>query len=382
MYLLTTPVGYVLTDENFTIINSYTLANASEVAAEYFSIEKGNMTSNLEMILKRIGKQKVNVVNKPLFELLNSKGYHVSLVTSPEVLSRVKLIQEKISKERFAVKEDYYSYLKDVATELTRMKVREEQQTRDKLAIQVIETINDLDKSANLLVGRLSEWYGLYFPELYKIINDNELFVKILSEVCLKKELDEGSLTKFNLPKEKIKKIIDASKHSIGAELEEEDVLKIKNLAKTIREVYERRRDAEKYLEQLMKEIAPNLYAIAGATIGARLIAKAGGLKRLSELPASTIQVLGAERALFKHLKFGAKPPKHGILFQHPLVHSSPKWNRGKVARLLANKIALAARLDFYGQREMSETLKKEVEEKAEAIKKLPPKSKKKVKKK
>jgi nucleolar protein 56 len=132
-----------------------------------------------------------------------------------------------------------------------------------------------------------------------------------------------------------------------------------------------------------MKEIAPNLESIAGATIGARLIAKSGGLKELANLPASTIQVLGAEKALFKHLKYGTKPPKHGILFQHPLVHSAPKWQRGKIARLLANKISIAARADYFSQKDIRDILRRDIDKRVEMIKKLyaePPKIKKKKK--
>jgi nucleolar protein 56 len=97
-----------------------------------------------------------------------------------------------------------------------------------------------------------------------------------------------------------------------------------------------------------MNKIAPNITMTAGATIGARLIARAGGLERMARLPASTIQVLGAEKALFRAIRTGSRPPKHGILFQHEAVHMAPKWQRGKIARTLANKIAIAARIDFY----------------------------------
>jgi nucleolar protein 56 len=97
-----------------------------------------------------------------------------------------------------------------------------------------------------------------------------------------------------------------------------------------------------------MEHVAPNIKDILGSTIGARMIAKVGGLDKLAVLPASTIQVLGAEKALFRALKTGTRPPKHGILFQHSLVHSSPRWQRGKIARVLATKVALAARVDAY----------------------------------
>ena len=121
-----------------------------------------------------------------------------------------------------------------------------------------------------------------------------------------------------------------------------------------------------KHVERTMENIAPNLSTIAGQTIAARLIARAGGLQRLAMLPASTIQILGAEKALFRALKTGTRPPKHGIIFQHQAVHSAPKWQRGKVARSLANKIAIAARIDaFRGTKEqqLQKTFERRLEE-------------------
>jgi nucleolar protein 56 len=105
----------------------------------------------------------------------------------------------------------------------------------------------------------------------------------------------------------------------------------------------------EDHIESQMKIIAPNVAAILGTAVGARLLAKAGSIKKMATLPASTIQVLGAEKALFRALKTGTQPPKHGILFQHPIVHAAPRWQRGKMARAIASKAAIAARVDVYG---------------------------------
>ena len=125
-----------------------------------------------------------------------------------------------------------------------------------------------------------------------------------------------------------------------------------------------------------MKKIAPNITAIAGPTIGARLLAKAGGLEKLARLPASTIQVLGAEKALFRALRKGTKPPKHGILFQHPWVHGTPRWQRGKIARVIAAKLALAARIDLY-RGELVKELVEKLKERIKEIKKKYPRPKK-----
>ena len=106
----------------------------------------------------------------------------------------------------------------------------------------------------------------------------------------------------------------------------------------------------EDHIDASMEDVAPNVKGLLTASVGARLISKAGSLRRLASLSASTIQILGAEKALFRTLKTGSDPPKHGILFQHPIIHSAPKWQRGKMARAIAAKTAIAARLDVYGQ--------------------------------
>ena len=99
-----------------------------------------------------------------------------------------------------------------------------------------------------------------------------------------------------------------------------------------------------------MEEMAPNIRAVAGALLGARMISLAGGLQNLAMRPASTIQVLGAEKALFRSLKTGARPPKHGLIFQHTLLHDAKRWQRGKIARVIAGKLAIAARADAFGE--------------------------------
>nr|3GQU_A Chain A, Nop5p Protein [Pyrococcus horikoshii]3GQX_A Chain A, NOP5P PROTEIN [Pyrococcus horikoshii]3GQX_B Chain B, NOP5P PROTEIN [Pyrococcus horikoshii] len=125
----------------------------------------------------------------------------------------------------------------------------------------------------------------------------------------------------------------------------------------------------EDYIDKAMDDVAPNLKALVGAKLGARLISLAGGLKELAMLPSSTIQVLGAEKALFRHLRTGAKPPKHGVIYQYPAINRSPWWQRGKIARALAGKLAIAARVDYFSGEYIAEELKKELEARIKEIK-------------
>ncbi len=170
------------------------------------------------------------------------------------------------------------------------------------------------------------------------------------------------------IPAAKAEQIARIAKASMGADLTEADLTQIQNLCKDIISLYELRETLEKYLDETMEEVAPNVKALTGSLLGARLIALAGGLTNLAKRPASTIQVLGAEKALFRSLKTGTRPPKHGIIFQHTYLHEAKRWHRGKIARAFAGKLAIAARIDAFGSGQVSENLKASLEKRIEEI--------------
>jgi nucleolar protein 56 len=175
-------------------------------------------------------------------------------------------------------------------------------------------------------------------------------------------------LEKEGLPESKAEQIAKSAQTSMGADLAEVDLAQIQALGRTVLNLYELRQRLEDYIDSAMEEVAPNIKALTGALLGARLIALAGGLTNLAKMPASTLQVLGAEKALFRSLKTGTKPPKHGIIFQHAFLHEAKKWQRGKIARALAGKLAIAARTDAFGGRYIGEELKDDLEKRVEEI--------------
>ncbi len=210
----------------------------------------------------------------------------------------------------------------------------------DELIIQAVSSMQELDKSASMLSKRLREWHGLRNPELASVITDNARFVKEVLE--------------------------DSGKSEMGAELSAEDQAEIKELAEEVVKLLLLRAKTEKYLEKRMKEVCPNILAVAGAAIGAKLLMSAGSLRRLAMLPASTVQLLGAESAMFKFLrKKSKKMPRFGILHEHKLIASSPEKEKGKAARLLADKITIAARVDYFKGKFIGDKLLKEIERKA-----------------
>jgi len=151
---------------------------------------------------------------------------------------------------------------------------------------------------------------------------------------------------------------------SMGADLPNPDLKPIISLAKEISSLFNLRIEQEKYLKSIMEKACPSMLAITGTTIGAKLICQAGSIKRLVEFPASTIQLLGAEKALFRHLKMKSKSPKYGFLHEHPLISKNRRELHGKIARTLADKISIAIKVDYFKGKFIGDKLKKEIEEK------------------
>ncbi|NAZ27442.1 MAG: C/D box methylation guide ribonucleoprotein complex aNOP56 subunit, partial [Thermogladius sp.] len=255
--------------------------------------------------------------------------------------------------------------------ELTRRKLRKEAQKRDLLAVQAIRAIDDIDKTINLYVSRLREWYSIHFPELDELVKDHHDYALIVRELGDRSNITLEKLKKLGLSEELATKIAEVANKSIGADLSDFDMEYIKTLASIILDLYELRETLGDYIDAVMKEVAPNVTALVGSKLGARLLSLAGSLESLAKHPASTIQVLGAEKALFRALRTGGKPPKHGVIFQYPAIHKSPRWQRGKIARALASKLAIAAKIDYYSGRFIGDKLVKELEERIDEIKKL-----------
>ncbi|WP_423792755.1 hypothetical protein ACPB8Q_00715 [Methanocaldococcus indicus] len=311
-------------------------------------------------------------------EILSSEPFNIGIFLRDNLFN--------IGKELgyFKDYDDFKSKMHNWNLELTKKLIKIYSERRDKIIIQVSEAISDLDKVLNLLSERLREWYSLYFPELDDLVENHDVYVKLVSELKERKNFDKEILKNY-IPEKLAKKVEKSAKESMGAEFESYDLDVVSNFSKDIAHLYQIRKELYNYLDKLMSEEAPNLKKLAGTTLGAKLICLAGGLEKLSKMPASTIQVLGAEKALFAHLRKGTPSPKHGVIYNHPLIYNSPKWQRGKIARALACKLAIAARADFdkdYIADELYEKLMKRVEEIKRKYPKPPKKKKKKESKK
>lgn len=228
---------------------------------------------------------------------------------------------------------------------LTKQRVKEST-TQDNLIIQAISNIKELDRVNNTLIKRLREWFELYLPEFSKSIQNQEKFAQLVQEKSRTQLLKQLKLTEDQ---------------TMGHPLTKVDVDQILALAKQATNLYQLKQKHEQYLEKIMKKLCPNILELSGITIGANLIELAGSLKRLAMLPSSTVQLLGAEKALFRHLRTGAKSPKYGIIHEHPLIQKAKE--KGKAARALADKLSLASRLDYFKGEFKAKQMKKELEE-------------------
>lgn len=228
---------------------------------------------------------------------------------------------------------------------LSRHKLKFSPDKVDTMIIQAIALLDDLDKELNTYAMRVKEWYGWHFPEMAKIINDNVAYSRVILKMGFRSNAANADLAEV-LPEEIETAIKAAAEVSMGTEITQEDLDNIHSLAEQVVEFTEYRQQLSGYLATRMQAIAPNLTTLVGELVGARLIAHAGSLINLAKSPASTIQILGAEKALFRALKTKHDTPKYGLIYHASLVGQATGKNKGKIARMLATKTALGLRVD------------------------------------
>ncbi|XP_052902259.1 nucleolar protein 56 [Anopheles moucheti] len=233
----------------------------------------------------------------------------------------------------------------------SRCKVKFNVHRSDNMIIQSIALLDQLDKDVNTFSMRIREWYSYHFPELSKIVSDNYLFAKVAHFIKDRKSLTDASLAGLEeivMDSEKAQAILDASRMSMGMDISVIDLLNIEMFAKRVIKLSDYRQQLSGYLHSKMNSVAPNLQALIGDQVGARLISKAGSLTNLAKFPASTVQILGAEKALFRALKTKSNTPKYGLLFNSSFIGRANAKNKGRISRFLANKCTIASRIDCF----------------------------------
>lgn len=231
---------------------------------------------------------------------------------------------------------------------LSRHKVKFSPDKVDTMIIHAIGLLDDLDKELNTYAMRTKEWYGWHFPEMAKIINDNHAYARVILEMGMRTSAHSADLSGI-LPEEIETAVKAAAEVSMGTEITSEDLENIRALAEQVVDFTLYRQQLSSYLSARMQAIAPNLTALVGELVGARLIAHAGSLTNLAKSAGSTIQILGAEKALFRALKTKHDTPKYGLIYHASLIGQATGRNKGKVARMLAHRAALSLRVDSLG---------------------------------
>jgi len=367
--------GILAFNKESEIIESVLFPKKPQKAAKILAkIEAGKFVDELSQLIDKLAKNGFDTFVFESPELANAvrEKLNVNVEVAKPFKAR-EMLRSNI--EKFAVKTGFVkdtieleTWMRDVALEITKLRVKGAVEKRDLIITQAIQTIDDLDKTINLFMSRVREWYGMHFPELDRLLDKHETYARLVFKLGNKDNFTDERLEKEDVPKSKAEKITKSAETSMGADLSETDITQIQTLCKNVLELYQLRQTLESYLDTTMEDVTPNIKAIAGSLLGARLIALAGGLINLAKMPSSTIQVLGAEKALFRSLKTGTRPPKHGIIFQHTLLHEAKKWQRGKIARAMAGKLAIAARADAFGSRYIGEELKADLEKRIEEI--------------
>ncbi|KAH0766751.1 hypothetical protein KY285_002622 [Solanum tuberosum] len=345
------------------------------------AVSEGQMTEELQNFLER-SLPKVKEGKKAKFSLGLAEpklGSHIHEVTKIpcqsnefvlEILRGVRLHFEKfienlkhgdLEKAQLGLSHSY-----------SRAKVKFNVNRVDNMVTQAIVLLDTLDKDINTFSMRVREWYSWHFPELVKIVNDNYLYAKVAKFVDDKSQLSEdkiSALTEIVGDEDKAKEIVEAAKASMGQDLSPVDLINVKLFAQRVMDLVEYRKNLYDYLVAKMHDIAPNLAALIGEVVGARLISHAGSLTNLAKCPSSTLQILGAEKALFRALKTKGNTPKYGLIFHSSFIGRASARNKGRMARYLANKCSIASRLDCFLDKSTTtfgEKLREQVEERLE----------------
>ncbi|KAK2872447.1 hypothetical protein QQF64_017940 [Cirrhinus molitorella] len=235
----------------------------------------------------------------------------------------------------------------------SRAKVKFNVNRADNMIIQSIALLDQLDKDINTFSMRVREWYGYHFPELIKIVSENSIYCKLAKLIGNRKELTEEMLEaieEITMDSGKAQAILDASRSSMGMDISPIDLINIESFSSRVVSLTNYRQELQEYLRSKMGQVAPNLAALIGDVVGARLISHAGSLTNLAKYPASTVQVLGAEKALFRALRTRGNTPKYGLIFHSTFIGRAAAKNKGRISRYLANKCTIASRIDCFSE--------------------------------
>ena len=324
--------------------------SAAAALEEAAAIVEGKVTPQLSAMLNELKDEKkisLAVADPKLGNAIGKiPGLEIKAVADEHTAMLYRAIREHLpSLIPGLLPDDMKTMALGLSHSLARHKLKFSPDKIDVMIVQAIGLLDDLDKELNTYAMRVKEWYGWHFPEMAKILNDNLAYAKVVLKMGMRTNWETANLAEI-LPEEIEQAVKNAADRSMGTEITDEDLDNIQMLAEQVVQFTEYRQQLSSYLSARMAAIAPNLTALVGELVGARLIAHAGSLSNLSKSPASTIQILGAEKALFRALKTKHDTPKYGLIYHASLIGQATGKNKGKMARVLAAKAALGLRVD------------------------------------
>ncbi|KAJ1719825.1 Nucleolar protein 58, partial [Coemansia erecta] len=334
--------------------------NTVDALSAVTALVEGKIAKNLKHFLttdvseSEWKKEKLAVADSKLASAI-SKKLNINVVSDSSINELYRGIRSQIESLLTSVPAaDMAAMELGLSHSLSRYKLKFSPDKVDTMIVQAISLLDDLDKELNTYAMRVKEWYGWHFPEMAKIINDNLAYAKVIKKAGFRTNIGETDLGEI-LPEELEAEIKEAAEISMGTEISDEDLLNVTALCDQVISITEYRTQLYEYLKNRMFAIAPNLTALVGELVGARLISHAGSLMTLAKYPASTIQILGAEKALFRALKTKHDTPKYGLIYHASLVGQAGPKAKGKIARLTATKASIAVRVDALGDTDAAE---------------------------
>jgi len=341
------------------LIGFFPFKTAGDALSNVNSVSEGILHDDLKLFLETnmpkggktgavlgVGDPKLSA---SIGDELGIKCSHIGVI--PEVIRGIRLHFPKLVKGFSALSSDKSQL--GLSHSYSRAKVKFNVNKSDNMIIQSIALLDQLDKDINTFCMRIREWYSYHFPELIKIVPENALYAKVVKLIKNRKELTQDMLEPIEtilMDSSRAQAIIDASKSSMGMDISPVDLLNIDMFASRVIGLADYRKELSAYLQSKMSLVAPNLATLIGDTVGARLISHAGSLTNLAKCPASTVQILGAEKALFRALKTKGNTPKYGLIFHSSFIGRAGAKNKGRISRYLANKCSIASRIDCFSE--------------------------------
>lgn len=327
--------------------------DTTEALAATTAAVEGKMSKSLKKMLKKVvGKDlqdQLLVADAKLGNAIKDK-LNLPCLSNTAVQELMRCIRSQMDSLLAGFpKKEMTAMALGLAHSLSRYKLKFSPDKIDTMIVQAVCLLDDLDKELNNYIMRCREWYGWHFPELGKIVTDNIAFVKTVRIIGTREFTATSDLSDI-LPEEVEAKVKEAAEISMGTEISEDDIQNIQHLCDQVIQISSYRSQLYDYLRSRMMAMAPNLTVLVGELVGARLISHAGSLINLAKHPASTVQILGAEKALFRALKTKKDTPKYGLIYHSTLVGQTSTIHKGKISRMLAAKAALATRVDALGE--------------------------------